>query len=138
MKVGQQTEATSTIVSMKNVVSVETGNKMPINKKTRHEEQKFAQYQQATTNDNEKQETKWRDQINFNEKYDGYRQKFEEMLSRYPTMLDEPLSRVSVTKHRIQFSQDTSPVHSLFYRAGPRQKKTESRQSRQDGNGQCC
>lgn len=58
--------------------------------------------------------------------YDEFRQGLETMMSKYSTMWDENLGRVSVTKHRIQLPKETAPIHLHFYRAGPRQRQLES------------
>lgn len=86
-------------------------------------EQTFSQHQQVTTNDKEKKRSEWRDQLNFNEKYDDYQQQFEEMVLKSATMLNERLNQLSVTKHFIHLSKEAASTHPHLYRAGPSQRR---------------
>lgn len=87
--------------------------------------QSLAQHQQVTTKRIGKQETDWQNQINFNEKYEEYRQQFEEMLSKYVTIQGGHLGGILMTKHRNQLSKNTSPAYFHPYRGGLFQRQLE-------------
>lgn len=79
---------------------------MPIYNWNQNKNPKFAQHKQAKGK--EKQRANWRDQINFTKKYDGYRQKFKEMSSKYAKFKEGYLGCISVTTHTIQLSRKTA------------------------------
>lgn len=123
MKTGQQTEALSTIVPLKDMLLDGPVNAMPIYKGKQNKKQRFAQLQQVIANDIEKQKADERDQISFSKMYDKYRQQFEELLSNLVALLDRHLNQILLAKHLIQLPMDTSTVHTLLYRLKTRQRQ---------------
>lgn len=68
-------------------------------------------------NDKERQNSEWRADVFFNEKYDAFWLQTEEMYSRYAKLWDGYLGLMTVTKQRISYSKDTFPIHFHTYRA---------------------
>lgn len=67
--------------------------------------------------------TERKDWLNFSDRYDEYRPKFERVMTWYAGMWDDHLVRISVVMHRMELAPSNArPAHSATYRDGPRQR----------------
>lgn len=118
-------EAPPKIVPVQNETSADSLNARPICEEKEDKQQQLEQHRQVTKTDQRNQKEDRKNQLNFNQKNDEYRQDFDTLMSKFSLMCDGHLGRILVTKHHIQLSMETPPIYSHPYRAGPRQIQFE-------------
>lgn len=80
----------------------------------------------VATNDEEKTEESWKDQISLNERPDEYRHAFEQMMPKYVSMWDGHFGRIFLTKHQIELTNcEIGPICCVPYSAGLGQGQLE-------------
>lgn len=76
--------------------------------------------------------THWTEQVQFNDMYVKWKARFIEVMSKYATIWDRHLGRISMTNHGINLNpSDAARIHATPYPTGPRQRYLEKEETEQ-------
>lgn len=95
-------------------------------KPTIHEDAQMERQYTVGKTESERLTHNWNEEIQLSDKYSNYRGKFLTFLSKFQSMLDGHLCRITVSKHRIELTpENTQPIRSAPYRTSPKARELE-------------
>lgn len=86
-------------------------------------EEEVARLLEFKGEENANKKAEWRTLINFNDKYNEYRQEFVSILEKYETMREGHIARITISKHLIDLvDENVQPFHAPLYKLRPKRR----------------